>query len=151
MVSSNSDFTKLASRLRESEIFVFGVGEKKTPVSFRNACDDFVFTENLNLGEPLSEETPDPESTEVSDIKELVPLIWKAWEQYQDEDGWAHVSVAGSLVKRLKPDFDPRSYGARKITDIIYKLGDFFETQKIKGKGTAIIIAYKPAESQLAE
>lgn len=150
LVSSDSDFTKLASRLRESEIFVFGVGEKKTPISFRNACDDFIFTENLGAevvasssSEPaaIASESASPKNTNAS---ELVPLLKKAWEQYQDDDGWANVASAGSFVKRSTPDFDPRTYGATKFTEIIQVLSNDFEMKKYKGKGTVNIVAYKP-------
>ncbi|MEQ3694810.1 MAG: NYN domain-containing protein [Thalassolituus sp.] len=148
LVSSDSDFTKLASRLRESEIFVFGVGEKKTPISFRNACDDFIFTENLG-----AESSPAPESepvvhevttSEKASTSELVPLLKKAWEQYQDDEGWANVASAGSFVKRSTPDFDPRTYGATKLPEIIQSLSSDFEMKKYKGKGTVNIVAYKP-------
>jgi uncharacterized protein (TIGR00288 family) len=160
LVSSDSDFTKLASRLRESEIFVFGVGEKKTPISFRNACDNFIFTENLEVKIPISEalsveERPKPANKKKaakntiaekneSIESELIPILRKAWEQYQDEEGWANVSPVGSFVKRLKPDFDPRTYGASKLPDIISKLSETFEMKKYKGKGTVNIVAYKP-------
>lgn len=148
LVSSDSDFTKLASRLSESEIFVFGVGEKKTPISFRNACDDFIFTENLG-----AEPSPAPKSepvvhevamSEKANISELVPLLKKAWEQYQDDEGWANVAAAGSFVKRSTPDFDPRTYGATKLPEIIRNLRSDFEMKKYKGKGTVNIVAYKP-------
>lgn len=148
LVSSDSDFTKLASRLRESEIFVFGVGEKKTPISFRNACDDFIFTENIGIEEKALTVTVVKNDgatllSKENTISELIPLLRKAWEQYQDEDGWANVAPSGSFVKRSKPDFDPRSYGATKITDIIASLSNEFEMKKYKGKGTGNIVAYK--------
>lgn len=154
LVSSDSDFTKLASRLRESEIFVFGVGEKKTPISFRNACDDFILTENLGAEVVTSSSsevtvvanevvTPDKTNT-----LELVPLLKKAWEQFQDDDGWANVASAGSFVKRSTPDFDPRTYGATKLPEIIKSLSNEFEMKKYKGKGTVNIIAYKPGNTQ---
>lgn len=152
LVSSDSDFTKLASRLRESEVLVFGVGEKKTPISFRNACDDFIFTENLGaevtsstssgLGPVTKATTP-----EKSSVSELIPVLKKAWEQYQDDDGWANVSSAGSFVKRSTPDFDPRTYGATKLPEIIQSLSNIFEMKKYKGKGTVHIIAYKPKKA----
>jgi len=148
LVSSDSDFTKLASRLRESEIFVFGVGEKKTPISFRNACDDFIFTENLGA-EPSSAPESEPvvhevTTSEKASASELVPLLKKAWEQYQDDEGWANVASAGSFVKRSTPDFDPRTYGATKLPEIIQSLSSDFEMKKYKGKGTVNIVAYKP-------
>ncbi|MDO8343039.1 MAG: NYN domain-containing protein [Cellvibrio sp.] len=156
LVSSDSDFTKLASRLRESEIFVFGVGEKKTPISFKNACDDFIFTENLDVALPVAAVVSDAKTKPSSKKKkpefikteilesELIPILTKAWERHQDEEGWANVSPVGGFVKRLKPDFDPRTYGATKLPEIIAKLGDVFEMKKYKGKGTVYIVAYRP-------
>lgn len=160
LVSSDSDFTKLASRLRESEIFVFGVGEKKTPISFKNACDDFIFTENL--GQPLpviaaavtdeekkpsgkrkKSDTPGIAKNETIE-SELIPILTKAWERHQDEEGWANVSPVGGFVKRLMPDFDPRTYGASKLPELIAKLSEVFEMKKYKGKGTVFIVAYRP-------
>ena len=78
-------------------------------------------------------------------MESLAGLVWnmqKAWVQYQDEDGWANVAASGSFVKRSKPDFDPRTYGATKITEIIASLSNKFEMKKYK-KGTATIVAYK--------
>lgn len=144
LVSSDSDFTKLASRLREAEIFVFGVGEKKTPISFRNACDDFIFTENLGSdgADAISQEINTKKAVEGA--SELVPVLRKAWEQYQDDNGWANVASAGSFVKRSKPDFDPRTYGVTKLPEVIALLDNEFEMTKYKGKGIVNIVAYRP-------
>ena len=152
IISSDSDFTKLASRLKESEVFVFGVGEKKTPLSFRNACDDFIFTENLNKDlliqtATVSKNTLTPVTHNYSNISELIPVLNKAWEQYQDDEGWANIAAVGSFVKRSQPDFDPRTYGAKKLPEIIESLKEVFEMTKYKGKGTVNIIAYKPKET----
>lgn len=149
LVSSDSDFTKLASRLRESEIFVFGVGEGKTPISFRNACGDFIFTENLEVEKAkVTPHAIQPEKSEQKQkpnhLLELVPILKKEWEQYQDDDGWANVAAARSFLKRSKPDFDPRSYGVTKITEILANLVSYFEMKKYKGKGTGSIVAYRP-------
>ncbi|MFT5838639.1 MAG: hypothetical protein ACI9UT_001133 [Flavobacteriales bacterium] len=144
LVSSDSDFTKLASRLRESEKFVFGVGEKKTPVSFRNACDDFVYTENLDASEKTIKDKPIPPTEEVGSIEEIVPILAKAWEQFQDDDGWANLSSAGNFIKRAAPDFDPRTYGVGKLAELIKKLDSRFEMKKQKINGSNDIITYKP-------
>lgn len=143
LVSSDSDFTKLASRLRESEILVYGVGEKKTPISFRNACDDFIYTENIGI-DATEVEQKSQSLQECSIASDLIPVLTKAWEQYQDDEGWANVASAGSFVKRAMPDFDPRSYNATKLPDIIATLSGNFEMTKFKGKGTVNIVAYKP-------
>jgi len=146
LVSSDSDFTKLASRLKESEIFVFGVGEKKTPKSFRNACDDFIYTENL--AELPIDDSNESELSQEADapgaMDELFLLLNKAWKQYQDEDGWANLSSAGSFIKRSKPDFDPRTYGATKLPEIVGNISETYDMKKYKGKGTVKIWAYRP-------
>lgn len=144
LVSSDSDFTKLASRLRESEKFVFGVGEKKTPVSFRNACDDFIFTENLDVSEPSKKVVKTEQNEETVNLKELVPLLTKAWEQFQDDDGWANLSGAGNFIKRASPDFDPRSYGASKLAELVKMLNRDFEMKKQKRNGSNDIVTYRP-------
>jgi uncharacterized protein (TIGR00288 family) len=144
LVSSDSDFTKLASRLRESEKFVFGVGEKKTPVSFRNACDDFVYTENLDVSEKVKNNKTAAPSPNKADIQEIVPILTKAWEQFQDDDGWVNISGAGSFLKRAQPDFDPRTYGAAKITQLMQGLSKTFEMKKVRGKGTTQVVYFRP-------
>jgi len=152
LISSDSDFTKLASRLRESEKYVFGVGEKKTPISFRNACDDFIYTENLSdivlsndQSEKLNKKSKvHTESTiETDNDKEVISLLYKAWEKHQDEDGWANVSSAGSFIKRTKPDFDPKNYNASKLPEIIKRFDKHYEIKKYPGKGTVNIVAYR--------
>lgn len=151
IISSDSDFTKLATRLRESEIFVIGVGENKTPISFRNACDDFILTDYL--GDDKAEDTEDekqsskPETKAVSEeTLEAISLLLKAHEKYEDEDGWCNVGAAGSFIKRIKPDFDVRTFGVKKLPELLKKLSDDFVVKKYKGKGVVNIIAYKPKE-----
>ena len=144
LVSSDSDFTKLASRLRESEKFVFGVGEKKTPVSFRNACDDFVYTENLDNADKTEKDTKAEPLQDKGNINEVVPLLHKAWKQFQDDDGWVNIGAAGSFLKRAQPDFDPRSYGVTKTTQVVQMLNSVFEMKKQKGKGTTQVVLYRP-------
>lgn len=136
LVSSDSDFTKLATRIRESQILVFGFGEKKTPISFRNACDSFIFIENLGIRtEKKNVEVDDKKS----DVKEIIEALNRAWEQLKDEDGWANAAPAGNILKRLKPDFDPRTYGASKIPDLIEKLSKYFLLNRIKENNGTII------------
>lgn len=144
LVSSDSDFTKLASRLRESERFVFGVGQKKTPISFRNACDDFIFTENLG-----DDDAEDPEgeteglSHPLADMNDIVTLLTKAWELYQDDNGWANLGPAGSFLKRSKPDFDPRTYGAGKLRELVENLDTEFDTRQVPVSGGGKSCVYR--------
>lgn len=147
IVSSDSDFTKLASRLKESEIYVFGFGEHKTPISFRNACDDFIFTENLKFSSDLVEEEFETRSSKESkedSLNELVKILHVGFEKTQDDEGWASVSAAGQYIKRQYPDFDPRTYGSSKITSLLAKLKIHFEMKRYPGKGTTTIVDYRP-------
>ncbi len=142
LVSSDSDFTRLAARLRESGIFVFGVGEEKTPISFRNSCDSFILTENL--GDDPADVVP-VITHQTSHINgKVINLLKRGWKTHQGEDGWANVAAVGSFVKRTKPDFDPRTYGATKITEVISKFSNEFKLRRYKGKGGVNIVAFKP-------
>ncbi len=161
IVSSDSDFTKLASRLRESQEFVFGVGRKQTPVSFVNACDDFIFIENLTeeaadsaaeaadaaaaeklipqrKKHPQNKKAPAGAGTGASgdtmtdrQFRQIYRLLINAYEKYADESGWANVSAAGSLFKRQNPGFDTRDFGFKKLSDLIEYLNDDFELTRI--------------------
>lgn len=143
IVSSDSDFTRLASRLRESEVFVIGFGQNKTPIAFRNACDDFVFTENLNSESDEKNDQP-IQVTKTKKVTELVPLLTKAWSQFREEDGWANLSIVGTYIKRSRPDFDPRTYGCSKLSDIIRKLEKYFNHKMISINGSkASILVFK--------
>ena len=147
IISSDSDFTKLATRLKESEIFVFGVGESKTPLSFRNACDDFILSENLGESQEVKIKEDSLKVTKVEAdmaLSEIVTLLMKAYEKYEDEEGWVNISSAGQFIKRVKPDFDVRTFGVTKLSELLKQLNKTFEMTKHKGKGRGHIIAYKP-------
>lgn len=110
LVSSDSDFTRLAARIREHGLDVFGFGEKKTPESFRQACKRFIYTENL-LPQVASENgrKPGAKSTKLPP-SEAVPLIMTALDQLDDADGWYHLGGVGTRLLALRSDFDPRTY-----------------------------------------
>lgn len=152
IVSSDSDYTPLSIKLHESGVFVIGVGEKKTPESFRNSCDEFIYLENLNL--PPLEKEPQENRAETdieeekpagedADLKTLHHLLRKAWETYQDDDEYVNVSSAGTYIKRTKPDFDVRTYGYSKLPELIRKFSDIYDVKTYKGKGTVNIFAYR--------
>lgn len=150
LVTSDSDFTKLASRLKESQIFVFGVGEDKTPSSFRNACDDFILTSLLHS--PDSDKS-DPSETKTTTRQQtraprgrkpdakLITIITNALNQYADEDGWALLATCGSLIKRQHPDFDPRVYGVPTLSKLVEAAGKF-EIDRRKREGSPIPAIY---------
>lgn len=132
LVSSDSDFTALASRIREQGIDVFGFGEQKTPESFRQACKRFVYTENFA---PETAASACVISNDVPLIPQKEPpsaattLIRTAISQLDDDDGWVALGGVGQRLATLASDFDPRSYGHSKLSDLVQKTGAF-ETRK---------------------
>jgi hypothetical protein len=123
LVSSDSDFTRLASRIRE-DVSVYGFGEKKTPESFRQACDRFVYTENL-LPKPAVATDSVEEPKRLEPIGKAVTLLRGIVQSIEDEDGWATLGEVGSLLIRQEPDFDPRSYGFKKLSDLVRGRSEF--------------------------
>ena len=130
LVSSDSDFTRLAARIREQGVDVFGFGEQKTPESFRQACRRFIYTENLRSrpveapkseprrgGAPARAEAP--ERAPLRPPEEAVPLIAEVVDEAEDESGWASLGKVGNMLANLASDFDPRTYGARKLSDLV--------------------------------
>lgn len=137
LVSSDADFTRLASRIREEGVDVYGFGERKTPESFRQACTRFIYTENLSA--PAAEETPAarggrtvapaPAGTTATDKRkpaEAARLIAAVIaDMDEDDDGWVTVSGLGDRLRNAYPDFDQRSYGHAKLSDLIRASGRF--------------------------
>jgi uncharacterized LabA/DUF88 family protein len=145
IVSSDSDFTRLASRIRESGLLVYGFGEKKTPAAFVSACDKFIFTEvlraKINEGEAIARRS----ASELKQDTKLVRLLRNAVESSSDEAGWAHLANVGSNVAKQSPEFDPRNYGYTKLGELIAatKLFDIDERQIGEGRGKAIYLRDK--------
>jgi uncharacterized LabA/DUF88 family protein len=151
LVSSDSDYTRLATRIRETGIFVMGIGEKKTPKPFVNACDVFVYTENLvetkkrtfksrNGKKPAREKAKQEiEKQEIETEPEAesdpMPILAQAFDMAVQEDGWARLDVMGSNLYQLDPAFDPRTYGHKQLSRLVGKMKDAFEmkTQEIDG------------------
>jgi len=133
IVSSDSDFTRLAQRIRESGLTVYGFGEHKTPKSFVAACDKFIYIENLQFTEDDTEADPvaglpggpkqaRPAPAKAAQLKgdaALVGLLRKAVEAASDDDGWAPLAAVGNIITNQRPDFDSRSYGYGKLSDLI--------------------------------
>lgn len=131
LVSSDSDFTRLATRLRESGMLVIGIGEKKTPNPFIVACDKFIYIEIL--GAKVTTKTKkvtasaSSETAKVDSINnELIQLMKSSIEDLADDDGWASLAGLGALLNKKKPDFDPRNYGFNKLTPLIKSLKKYF-------------------------
>jgi uncharacterized LabA/DUF88 family protein len=135
IVSSDSDFTRLASRIRESGLVVYGFGEKKTPEPFVAACDKFIFVELLREDEadegPAARKSP----KELKQDVKLVHLLRKAVAAASDDGGWAGLGVVGSTVAKRAPEFDPRNYGYAKLSGLLKALGLFDLEERLVGSG----------------
>jgi uncharacterized LabA/DUF88 family protein len=124
LVSSDSDFTRLASRLREEGADVYGFGARKTPESFRQACRRFIYTENL-LPEAVPASAGEAPAAEVQPTSAAVAILNKAIAQMDSEDGWVGLGLVGRHLANIASDFDPRSYGFRKLSDLVRSTGAF--------------------------
>ena len=141
LVSSDSDFTRLAQRLREDGLVVYGFGERKTPEAFRNACSRFIYLENILDAEPeKGSADAGAARPRKKPPKKAVAIIAKAMEDGGD-DGWVHLGTVGSRILGAAPDFDPRSYGCANLSTLAEKSGGF---EVRKGPGNAIHIRRKP-------
>jgi uncharacterized LabA/DUF88 family protein len=119
LVSSDSDFTKLASRIRESGLVVYGFGEQKTPSPFVSACDKFIYTEVLRAKTDESKAIAKKSSAKLKQDTKLVSLLRNAVEASSDESGWAHLAPVGSNIAKQSPEFDPRNYGYVKLGELV--------------------------------
>lgn len=119
IVSSDSDFTKLASRIRESGLLVYGFGEKKTPSPFVSACDKFIYTEVLRAKLDESGAIAKKSSSELKQDTKLVSLLRNAIEVSSDDSGWAQLGPVGSNIAKQAPEFDPRNYGFGKLGELV--------------------------------
>lgn len=160
LITSDSDFTGLAMRLREEGLTVLGFGEKKTPEAFRNACHKFVFTEVLRpttdaeqVSAPSKAEkgqkvAPTPLPIEARQPKPEFPkeFVLAALEQSIDDAGWAHLGTFGSYLTKLQPDFDSRHYGYKKLSDLVKAKTDLFVTEERQGPGSNQKVLYLSAK-----
>jgi hypothetical protein len=153
LVSSDSDYTRLATRIREAGVFVMGIGEKKTPKAFVNACDLFVYTENLVAEKKATQQrraqssrtkkTTAAADTSMEVVSESdkeesdpMPVLSQAFEMAVGQDGWARLDVMGNAIYQVDPGFDPRTYGHKQLSRMINKLKDKFEmrTKDLEGQ-----------------
>jgi len=162
IVSSDSDYTRLATRIREKNLFVIGIGKGITPPAFVNACDVFVYTENL---QPVSEvdiktepSTPGKTtkkktaetsakdtatSAQLKNLKKLKSLMRTAFDSAVQEDGWAHLGAMGDFLRKLDPSFDSRTYGRKSLSQLVADLPDFIELKKDKTNQGGVYIRLK--------
>jgi len=165
IVSSDSDFTRLASRLRESGARVFGFGERKTPSPFVNACDAFTYLDALTVNDSTEPEPkPDPvkkpaqtpaptntatpkrfTSTQLRGDTRLMNLLRAGISASSDDDGWANLSAVGSTIRKQSPDFDSRNWGYAKLGDLVTAV-DYFQVKRGKtGGATTFSVKIKTA------
>jgi uncharacterized LabA/DUF88 family protein len=145
LVSSDSDFTRLATRLRESGMLVIGIGEKKTPSPFIVACDKFIYIEILKAKEAPTKLESKPSTSDSIAAKEVdsldsefIKLLKATIEDIADDDGWAYLAELGGLINKKKPDFDPRNYGFIKLSHLIKSLTDYFDIDERQVENTHI-------------
>lgn len=164
LVSSDSDFTGLALRIREEGLTVLGFGEQKTPEAFRNACHKFIFTEVLR---PITSQdsvtsVPSIEATQVKNIAVISLPITPSSEQNPnkipcdfflqaldkacDDTGWANLASFGSYLSKLQPDFDPRLYGFKKLSDLVKANADIFQLEERSVHGSSSKVFYVRAK-----
>ncbi|MWP63049.1 NYN domain-containing protein [Gilliamella sp. Pas-s25] len=142
IVSSDSDFTRLALRIRENGIAVYGFGSNKTPESLRKACDKFIYLENLTKIEKnltsniLGRKTPE----ELKQDNELIALIKNAIKQKEDELGWAQLGEVGQYMNNIRSDFDSRNYGYAKLSGLIKNIDTF----EFKLDGSTVRVRIRP-------
>ncbi|WIB16038.1 NYN domain-containing protein [Curtobacterium sp. MCPF17_050] len=136
IVSSDSDFTRLASRIREQGITVYGFGERKTPASFRNACDQFTYLDVLGSADGDSALM---EASQVSgriaprDDPRLIEGLRNSVTTASSEDGWANLATVGQLLRKWQPDFDSRNWGYPKLSEVVRATGQFtIEGQRVR-------------------
>jgi uncharacterized LabA/DUF88 family protein len=167
IVSSDSDFTRLATRLREAGMKVFGIGERKTPPAFISACDKFIYIEILKGADEAARRksapparTKNPRRTSKAEVKETVEVVDRQSEEKSqllslvsstisdlaDENGWVFLGDLGNLLLKKKPDFDPRNFGFKKLLELIENLGRFEINKESSGKGNTahVYVRHKP-------
>lgn len=144
LVSSDSDYTRLATRIRESGKQVVGIGRRLTPKAFVSACDVFIYTENLERPQKQQRVTAEKQPKTVVEVtdqdRELVDHINQAIGVVgTDEDNWCALSEVGTALRRIDPSFDPRTYGSRQLATLVRAKSDYFELKKVPGKSIILI------------
>lgn len=135
LVSSDSDFTRLATRIREAGLVVYGFGERKTPDPFVAACDKFIYTEILRNEADGASTKQQP----VAELPKLKPILLNALNATAREDGWTTLSALGSQINRSHPSFDPRNYGVAKLGELIRQQAAYLEVKEVKtGEGDSM-------------
>ncbi|MBI2165273.1 MAG: NYN domain-containing protein [Chloroflexi bacterium] len=148
LVSSDSDYTRLATRVREKGFFVMGIGARKTPEAFVNACEVFVYTENLRVegDRHQSAKILKRKGVPEAPAPDPLPLLKRAFDMSVQEDGWAFLGTVGTRLHRLDPGFDARTYGFTQLSQLIRSLPDEFELREEKSGSGPSVIFIKPRD-----
>lgn len=152
IVSSDSDYTRLATRIREAGYFVMGIGKRSTPKAFVNACNVFIYTENLRPREREKERRRRAGGEKAGEEQrsrsyDPLPLLKAAVDMATDEDGWAKLSAIGFYLRQLDPGFDPRTYGYRQLSQLFKAYPEVFELRFENERGlTRIWVRIKEKE-----
>ncbi len=145
LVSSDSDYTRLATRIREKGFFVMGIGKKMTPRAFVNACDVFVYTENLQ-SKRREHRTHKPPQKSQGAPPDPRPLLEEAFEMAVQDDGWASLGPLGQYLRQLDPGFDSRTYGFKQLSQMVRAYQDVFQVRTVRRRGGNSIIYVKLKE-----
>lgn len=153
LVSSDSDFTRLATRLREAGMQVFGIGEKKTPNPFIVACDKFIYIEILKNqsqqnASATAEEKEESKTTVDKITSKQLRLIATTINDVADDDGWAFLGDVGSLLQKKQPNFDSRNYGYQKLTPLFSSIDDIEVERREDSKGRKKLVYVKMKEQK---
>ena len=150
IVSSDSDYTRLATRIREDGLFVIGVGEKKTPEAFMNACNQFIYNENLSITQELKKKGSNwKKKEEDQDISDPLPLLIQGFEMAAKEDEWTYLATMGNSLRQLDPAFDPRTYGHQKLQSLLKDYPETFVLKQDRSKKPPVVnVALTPQNSE---
>ena len=147
IVSSDSDYTRLATRIRENGLFVIGVGERKTPEAFVNACNQFIYSENLSKVK-VPRKKRGAKKAEEQDSSDPLPLLIQGFEMAAKEDEWAFLAAIGNSLRQVDPAFDPRTYGHEKLQSLLKQYPDvFILTQDRSKKPPVVNVSLNPKYS----
>lgn len=149
LVSSDSDYTRLATRIREKGLFVMGIGAQITPKAFVNACEVFVYTENLRSGADIQKSTITKKRKTIADEPDPLPLLKKAVDMSLQEDGWAFLGVVGNRLQQLDPAFDVRTYGHKQLSQLFRSFSHEFEVTEENNQGGVTHIYIRPRDTRL--
>jgi hypothetical protein len=141
LVSSDSDYTRLATRIREKGLFVMGIGRKNTPPAFVKACEVFVYTENLLPEKQIAKIIPHHEEAISGTItNDPLPLLKNAFDMAEQEDGWAFLGTLGGRLRQLDPGFDSRTYGYNQLSQLVKAQKNTFEIKENKSRSGPSLI-----------